>query len=748
MVAMIVCHRMKHAIRSFSLICLVISSVVFCMMLVMPVTALAGQAADRPKIGLVLSGGGARGVAHIGIIRELERQRIPIDLIAGTSMGAIVGGLYASGMNAEQLEAAFLSIDWKDVLSDSPPRRELSMRRKFDEAAFQIDKSVGIKDGSIQVPAGLIRGQKLELELQKLLLPVAEVNNFGRLPIPFRAVASDIVSSETVVLSEGSLAQALRASMAVPGVFTPVELNGRLLVDGGINNNMPVDVVRDMGADIVIAVDISSPLLKQDDLGSMFDIVTQLTNIMVYRNTERQARQLTEQDLLITPDLGQFSPGNFEQAASVIPLGEEAMREYTGKLAAWSKVVDDSSAAIVKASDQQSETIISYIRIDNDSAVDDDYLREKLHQQIGEPLDLPMLEADIGRIYGLDTFDSVQYQLEQRDGQAGLVLIARRKAWGPNYLQFGLSLSSDLSNDNNLSLRFGLTRMPINRLNGEWRSILSLGVEPGIETELYQPMSVGSPWFVIPKAFLVNNRFNVSEDGNIIAETRVNRIGGSLALGREFGSVGDARAGYRRYYGDTEIAIGDPALPDDNVDGGELFFEGRYDSLDDVFFPRDGWKGSFGLLGSRESLGADNDFDQAMIDAITAATWGKHTLQIGARIETTYNGEAPIQNFFRLGGLFNLPGYTDNQIAAQNAVLLRAGYLRAINPVFSVPAYLGGTLQYGDVFEDKDEISFSDLQFAAAVYIGLETFLGPVYAGYGVAESGSNSIYLRIGGLL
>ena len=191
-----------------------------------PIAQAAEAARDRPRVGLVLSGGGARGVAHIGVIRELERLRIPIDLVAGTSMGAIVGGLYASGMNADELLAAYQSIDWNDVLSDSPPRRELSMRRKFDEAAFQVDKSVGIKDGKVQVPAGLIRGQKLELALQRLLLPVAEIDDFDRLPIPFRAVASDIVSSETVVLEDGSLAQALRASMAVPGVFTPVELDG------------------------------------------------------------------------------------------------------------------------------------------------------------------------------------------------------------------------------------------------------------------------------------------------------------------------------------------------------------------------------------------------------------------------------------------------------------------------------------------------------------------------------------------
>ena len=718
------------------------------LLMLAPISGLADEAeSNRPRVGLVLSGGGARGVAHIGVIRELERQRIPVDMIAGTSMGAIVGGLYASGMNAAQLEEAYLSIDWTNVLSDAPPRKELSMRRKFDEAVFQVDKSVGFKDGKVQVPAGLIRGQKLELELQRLLLPVADTKDFSQLPIPFKAVASDIVSSETVVLGEGSLAQALRASMAVPGVFTPVELDDRLLVDGGINNNMPVDVVRAMGADIIIAVDISSPLLKEDELSSALDIVTQLTNIMVYRNTEAQIKQLGENDLLIKPELKGFSPGDFVGAMKLIPLGEAATREYTDKLASLALPMGDGSIAVARA-DGVSRPIIEYIEVDNDSNVDDEFLRGKLRQQVGEPLDLEALEQDIGRIYGLDTFDSVQYRLDEQGNRTGIVLVAREKAWGPNYLQFGLSLSSDLSNDNNLSIRFGLTSMPLNRLNGEWRSILALGEEPGIETELYQPLGVGSPWFVVPKGFLVNNRFNVIKDGNILAETRVLRVGGSLALGREFGSLGDARLGYRRYYGDTKVTIGDPSIPDDNVDGGELYFVGRHDSLDSIFFPRYGLRGRLDLIGSRESLGADNDFDQVAADLFGAHTWGKHTLQLAARVETTYNGQAPIQNFFRLGGLFELPGYTDNQLAAQNAALLRAGYLKAINPVLSMPAYLGGTLQYGDVFEDRKTISFDELQFAAAVYIGLETFLGPVYAGYGVAESGNNSIYLRIGGIL
>jgi len=714
-------------------------------LLVLPVSW--AQAAERPKVGLVLSGGGARGAAHIGVLRELERQRIPVDFIAGTSMGSIIGALYASGMNADEVEAAYRMIDWEHIFSDAPPREELSLRRKFDDATFQIDKQFGFEDGRLRLPSGFIRGQKLELLLQDLLLHVAYVEDFDRLPIPFRAVASDISSNEVVVLGSGNIAMAVRASMAVPGVFTAVEYDGRLLVDGGITNNTPVDVVRAMGADVVIAVDIGSPLLGRDQISSMFSVAAQLSNILVRRTTEQQLATLTATDILITPDLGDFSSADFVNAVQLIDKGEAATTVAAERLAG---LATPNRVAQACENCTQPLPVIDFIRIDNDTAIADEFIRLQLRQAVGDPLDLDMLRDDIGRLYGLDIFDSVTYDIEQRDGQDGLSLTLRQKAWGPRYLQFGLSYSSNLGDSSNLALLAGYTITPLNSLNGEWRNILRLGEEPGLVSELHQPLGINSRYFGNLVASYLNQRYNLIDDGNnTIAEARVERVGLDLALGREFGSVSDLRLGYRGYTGDTEIKIGDPNLPAEDFTGGEAYILGRYDSLDNFFFPRSGWYGNLEWLTSRESLGADEDFDQVGADIFGAWTRGRHTLQLGGRYQTTYNGTAPIQNSFRLGGLFNLPGYNDNELSGQNVALLRSGYLHQSDwTLMSMPTNLGVTLQYGGVFEDTGDLDWQDLTLAGALYLGLDTFIGPIYVGYGAAEAGHQSVYVRIGGLL
>lgn len=713
-----------------------------------PGSSHADTSAQQLKIGLALSGGGARGAAHIGVIRELERQNIQIDYIAGTSMGSIIAGLYASGMSVDEIEQAYRSIDWQAVLNDAPPRRDLSMRRKFDQAIFQMDKKVGIKNGKINLPSGVIRGQKLELELQKLLMHSAEVKDFDKLPIPFRAVASDITSNQAVVIGDGSMAQALRASMAVPGVFTPVKIDDSLLVDGGITNNLPVDVVRNMGADIVIAVDIGSPLLEIGETASVITIAEQLTNILVRRTTDEQINTLGKNDILIVPDLGDFSSGNFIESPSLIQKGETAAQQERARLAqlAPSRVTRSAQSEDCQTC-VTAPSVISYIRVDNNSQIENEMLENMLQQQPGQPLDVPTLEKDIGRIYGLGTFDSVQYYLEKKGAETGLVLKVREQPLGPNYLQFGMSMSSDFAKSNRFNIRFGYTKIPVNRLNGEWRTIFTLGEEPGIETDLYQPLAVGSPWFIDPSAFAITNKYNVFDGDQIVGETSVFRVGAQIAVGREFSSLGNMRLGLRRYTGRTEVTIGDPDLPEEDVSAGEMYLDARYDSLDSIFFPTTGLKGELAWTGSRTGLGADDNFDQAAFNALYAKTWDRHTLHLGGSIMTTYKGVAPIQNYFRLGGMFNLPGYSVNELAGQNALLLKTGYLRSMNPLLSMPTYLGATVQYGNLFEDKDDISLSDLKLAGAVYVGMKTFLGPLYIGYGQAETGSHRLYFTIGSL-
>ncbi len=716
--------------------------------LVWPTGSQAERLSAQQKIGLALSGGGARGVAHIGVIRELEKHNIRIDYIAGTSMGAIVGGLYASGMSIEQIEQTYQDIDWADVLKDSPPRQELSMRRKLDQSVFQLDKKVGVKNGKVRVPAGMIQGQKLELELHKALMHVAKVNDFDQLAIPFRAIASDIVSNEAVVLGSGSLPQALRASMAVPGVFTPVKVDERILVDGGITNNLPIDIVREMGADIVIAVDIGSPLLKIDEPVSILVVAEQLTNILVRRTTDQQINTLGDGDILITPELEQYSAANFLDAESLIEKGEKATQAKSSKLLRL-----PAPEAVIYARRTECQSCkpelptIDYIRVDDDSRIDNQYLRQMLRQQTGQEFDVGMLEEDIGRIYGLGTFDSVQYELEKIGTKTGLVLKVRERPWGPNYLQFGLTMSSDFAKSNRFSFRFGYTKMPINSLNGEWRTVFTLGEEPGIETDLYQPLAIGSPWFIEPSAFALNNKYNVFKDQSIVAQTSINRVGAAFALGREFSNRGNLKLGLRRYIGRTEVTIGNPDVPAQDINGGEIYLDARHDTLDSIFFPRRGWNGDFSWTGSSTQLGADRDFEQAGVRIFAAKTWGEHTLHLGGRIMTTYDGIAPIQNSFRLGGLFNLPGYSQNELSGQNAALLKTGYLRAFTPLLSMPTYLGATLEYGDVFRDIDDLEFSDLQTAASLFLGFDSAIGPLFIGYGIAESGEDRVYFTIGGV-
>ena len=325
---------------------------------------------ERPKVGLVLSGGGAKGAAHVGVIRVLEEMGVPIDLVVGTSMGAIVGGLYASGLSGKELEQAIQEIDWEDIFDDDPPRAERSLRRKRDDADFLVRYRLGLKDGELQLPRGVILGQKLMLALRKLSANGAR-SDFDDLTRPFRAVATDLESGEPVVLKSGSLALAMRASMSVPGVFPPVDYDGRLLIDGGVANNLPIDVAREMGADIVIAVNVQTDPSPREKLDSVINIVDQTINLLVLRETRRQLETLNEHDLLIQPAMGDIGLGDFLRAEEAIQLGESAAWSAQARLQQLAKL---GVAKLQFAAEQETGTksvdtaVISSILIDNKPA--------------------------------------------------------------------------------------------------------------------------------------------------------------------------------------------------------------------------------------------------------------------------------------------------------------------------------------------------------------------------------------------
>ncbi len=704
--------------------------------------------AGRPKIGLVLSGGGARGAAHIGVLKVLEEMHVPIDCIVGTSMGSIVGGLYASGMSPAEIEEALAKIDWKDAFNDNIPREDRSFRRKRDDDLYLIKHKPGIgDDGKIKLPTGFLQGQKIDLIFKELTLPVIDIKNFDQLNIPFRAVTTDITTGEAVVLGSGDLAKSMQASMSVPSIFAPVEMDGRLLVDGGVSNNLPVDVARDMGADIVIAVDISTPLKKREELTSALSITGQLTGILTRRNTEAQIATLSGKDILIVPDLGDVSSSDFNESGKAIPEGKAAAEQHREQLAGLA-ISQADYANLVLAQPERKTTlpVIEFVKLNNQSRVSDELIRARLHVKTGEPLDVQALEQDIGRIYGLELFQTVTYEVVEEDGRNGLLIHPQERSWGPNYLQLGLQLSDNFNGENSYNLGAAYTRTAINRLNGEWRTGLQIGENPGISTEIFQPLDDNSRYFIHPRLFYGNRNYNVyTPDADLIAEYRVSSYGIDISAGREFGTWGEARLGYRRYSGELEIRIGAPTLPEDNYNSGELYAQLSVDKLDDLNFPREGYIGTLKYIWSDEALGADTDFDQILFSGGSAFTWDRNTLMAGARFHATPDNDAPVQNWFQLGGLFRLSGYQVNELSGQQLGLLQLIYMRRIGDFNLMPTYLGGSLEAGNTWQDIDDIEFNNLIAAGSLFIGIDTFIGPLYIAYGIAENNKSSAYFYLG---
>ncbi|MFG6159960.1 patatin-like phospholipase family protein [Halomonas sp. 1390] len=708
-----------------------------------------GSHTVRPKVGLALSGGGARGAAHIGVLRVLEELQVPVDYIAGTSMGSIVGGLYASGMTPDAIENALKEMDWEHIFSDSPPRVERSFRRKRDDDLYLVKASMGISDdGEPLFPTGAIQGQKFDLALRELSLPATHITDFDRLQIPFRAVASDIGNGRMVVLGEGDLATAMRASMAVPGIFSATEIDGRLLVDGGITGNLPVDVARGMGADIVIAVDISTPIMQAEDVNNLFAITGQLTSLMTRNNVEEQIKDLTASDILIVPDLEDFSSADFVNATDAVPIGyqaADARRQALGKLSLTAREYQAHLAARASMPSRH-VPIIQFININNDSRISDEMIRDRIRQATGSPLDRKQLEQDIGRIYGLELFQNVRYDLVEHQGQTGLLIDARAKSWGPNYLQFGLDLSSDIRGDNSYDLGASYLRTGINPLGGEVRLATQVGQDPLLAAEWHQPLDSLSRYFIYTAArygAISIDIFDGRRDS--IAEYRVKEANAELALGRELSVYGESRIGYRYRSGDVDVKTGPPDSPEFDYDGGQAFARLSVDRLDNYNFPENGWLGSVQYDVAREDLGGDNEFEQIRLAANGFTSLGNgHVVGLGGLSHSTISGSADVQDRYRIGGFLNLSGYTEDSLSGQQAGVLSAIYYRRFEALPFLPWYLGGSFEYGGVWEDKEEL-FDDGIFSGSVFLGADSPIGPLYIGYGHAEGGYDSIFFYLG---
>ena len=717
-----------------------------------PVAPVAGAesaappSAARPRIGLVLSGGGSRGAAHIGVLKVLEELRVPIDAIAGTSMGAVVGGLYASGMSAAEVEQLIGSVDWQDAFRDRPPRESLNFRRKQDDREFLVRAPIGLRGGSLHFPRGLIQGQKLNAMLRSATLPVAGTDDFDRLPIPFRALATDLSTGAAVVFSRGSLATAVRASMAAPGVFAPIEIDGRLLVDGGLVDNLPVSLAHDMGVDVVIAVDVSSPLRSGAELDSALAVSNQMISILINRETEHSRRALGGRDLVIAPELGSMSSVDFTRVHEAIAAGEAAARRASANLAAWAVPAEDSRRFLARGQPAEPPPTIGFVRAANDSGDYRKFIEAALQPLVGLPADAQTITPALRALYGRDLFETLDYGVVRDGDRAGLEVSARRKSWGPNYLRFGLDLQDDFQGNNNFTagVRFVLTE--VNPYMAEWNIDLKVGEQPMFGAEFYQPLGYASPWFVAPRFNFDSRTVQVRDGERLLGEYRVHETNFGIDLGREFADWGEVRAGLRHVTGSTQLRVGAPTaqIPEStSFRQGGFYVRLSFDRLDSVDFPRHGELMVLEWDAQRASLGADRDADTAKADWLLARSRGRNTLAFWTSAGTALSAAPGVQNYFPLGGFLNLSGVTAAALSGPHFAIARLVYLRKIGSgadgLFDVPTYVGLAAEAGNVWQQRGDASFASLRKDGAAFLGLDTLFGPVYVGAGYDQTGSMS---------
>jgi NTE family protein len=711
----------------------------------------------RPRVGLVLSGGGARGAAHVGVLKVLEQLHVPIDAVAGTSMGAVVGGLYASGLSAREIEKIMTSVNWQLAFRDRPPREDLTLRRKQEDENFLVKFPLGVRGHRIVLPKGLIEGQGLSQLLRRLTLPVARISNFDELPTRFRAVATDLESGEAAVLAAGDLTSAMRASMSAPGIFAPVERQGRVLVDGGIADNVPVDVARAMGVDLVIVVDVGSPLQERSKLTDITAISNQMLAILLRRNAAQQLATLTARDILISPTLGDASSFDFGAVARYISVGEAAARTSVARLAPLA-VSDAEMQRYQQRREAQRlpSPVIRFVQADGGSEEYSKSLDRLFRDMTGKPLDPGAVARRVTALYGLGGLDTLDYRVVGHEDYYGLALDARPSSQGPNYLRFGLSLQDDFEGHATYDAAVRFVMSDITRNAGEWVTDLQGGTTSLASTELFLPLAQFSGWFVMPHVSDLARDLYILNVQSLEAQYRLHTFQYGSDFGYQLGNWGEARVGAQRQQGHYVLEIGDPTdpnLPVQSLTPFNLinyFARFTYDRLDDINFPHSGQQATLQWSANRDAtLGQYSD--QVTASYLGAYSFGRDTFSFSAAGGSTLqaNGATDLNLQFPLGGFLNLSGLRANSLLGPNFGIARLLYYRQIGRggpgYFDVPTYLGASLEAGNVWQSRSAASFANTQKDASVFLGMDTLLGPLYIATGFDQHGSQAFYLFLG---
>ncbi len=705
-------------------------------------------AARRPRIGLALSGGGALGLAEIGVIQWMEQNHIPVDRIAGTSMGSIIAAMYATGMSPAEIEKFAENVDWDAAFLPEPTYSQLSYRRKQDRSDFLIAARLGLKHG-LSGPNGFSSGQGVGLLLDRIAFPESGIASFDDLPIPFRCVATDMLSGEGVVLHDGSLSQAVRASAAVPGVFTPVEIDGRVLADGGMVQNIPVETVLKMDADAVIAVELRLPPGDRAQLDTLSGVLSRAVSVMI---TQNERRSLVLANAKVSVDMTGFSATDYSRVTELIRLGykaaasqADALLPYAIQDAAQWQVYLGARAARKRKPPEKVETVV-VTGADSDT---DSRLQHKLSKALSGPLNLSKVDTQLTHLAGAGQFDRLGYEGFTQDGVPALRVTTHEKSYGPPFVDLAVNVDGSGVAAFDFSAGARITFMDVAHHGGEWRNDLLFGSSNLAASEFYQPLGE-SPFFVAPYVFTSKFARNSFTGLTRVAVFGDERAGGGLDVGFNSGRRSEFRVGYELFEGKLSPLIGAAGLPIVNGSTGE--FRARYvwDGQDSPAVPSRGSRVIATLSRVLQSPGQAHPIGQLDLQTTNFVPVGpKTSLFFDISGGTTFRGSAGPFQVFALGGPFRLGAYLPQEFLGNHYAYSSLGFRREL---YRLPQLVGGRIYWGGWYEAGTAFGTAALDPGPVAVRGTfnlgviaDTIVGPVGLAGSVSPTGQSRVNFSIG---
>jgi len=704
----------------------------------------------RPTLGLALQGGGALGLAHVGVITWLEEHHIPVNYVAGTSMGGLVGGVYATGRSAPELRQVVNSINWDEVMSGQTPFGDLSFRRKEDARDYPNRLEFGLRNG-LQFPAGFNTGQQVSLILDQVSLPYSEIKSFDDLPIPFACVATDLVSGKPRVFRSGPLSVALRSTMSLPGIFTPVRQPGAIYADGGLLDNLPVQVAKNMGADIVLGIHLAEATLSPDANLSSFGVLGQSISVMISAN---ELISMEKADILVSVPVQEWGALSFDDGDAIIKAGYDAAAAKSNVLmtlavddATWNQYLADRNSRRITTT-----PVPEFVAVEGVNGNLSRRVEQQMAGVVGKPIDYDMLESEIMRLRGMGRFATINYRLVEQNGQQGLMVNTEEHSFGPPMvLPLILVDGASLTNVTfNLGAR--ITWLDVGGFRSEWRNDIILFSQYGLRSEYFHPFTPQTHWFVSPQAQIYSTPVYLYDNNQLVSTYRRAVGGGGIDLGYQFGITGELRVGYEGGWEKFDREIGPSQLPTFSGAYGNVKLQFKLDRLDDAVIPRQGQFLQTDFLWSNTNPLAVNQYPVAEIASLNYFKLNEpSSVFLNGYAGTTFNYETGIPQF-SLGGSQRLVAYGTNELLMNKYFLFQLGYIRQLT---SLPPLLGGGVYFLGLYEAAQVYGpphtmvnkASGFPTDGAVGLVVKTIFGPVEAAYAYGDTGHHKFFFRIGRL-